>query len=82
MRANPVACWAKVVHQDSVDDPVCRGLKAQRKLDANVFLRCVIGDCRRLKQDVQNGMGCACNSALRSYLSNEIKQQQATVKGV
>ena len=40
--ANAVACWSKVLPEDMlVDNAVCRGLKVQRELDADVFLRCV-----------------------------------------
>ena len=40
--ANAVVCWSNVSCEDMlVDNAVCRGLKVQRELDADVFLRCV-----------------------------------------
>jgi hypothetical protein len=42
---NAVVCWSSVLSRDMmVDNAVCRGLKVQRELDADVFLRCVRDD--------------------------------------
>ena len=40
--ASTVVCWSNVLPRDMlVDNAVCRGLKVQRELDTDVFLRCV-----------------------------------------
>ena len=38
--ASTVVCWSNVLPRDMlVDNAVCRGLKVQRELDTDVFLR-------------------------------------------